>query len=196
MLKKTLLALALLAVTASAVRAQEAIPREEALKASFALWYSVGKIDDLPLKVDVDIKYPTGVSKGDLGLIVIPETKLADVLAKAGETVQPVGQLWLRGLAPDAVSKSQLKMVEVNIKDTTASVVLCTLGVRKTEKDGLELVIYGKGKEPLKSVPLKAAKGKQEFPIETSVASANETAELTLKLAGLYQANLTIKLLE
>ncbi len=177
-------------------RAQEVVPRDEALKASFGLWYSLGKMDDLPLKVDVDIKYPYGMAKGDLGMIVIPETKVADVISKAGETVLPLGQLWMRGLAPEAEGKvvpnGQLKLVDVTIKDNSASVVLCTLGVRKTEKKGLELVIYGKGKEPLKAVAMKAVKGKQEFPIELTVVPGNENAEVTLKLAGQYEATITV----
>lgn len=194
MMKKSLLLLALF--VASIAGAQEVVPREDALKASFALWYSVGKVDDLPLKVDADIKYPYGVAKHDLGMIVIPETKLADVISKAGETVLPLGQLWMKGLAPAfdgaTVPSSQLKLVDVTVKDETAGVVLCTLGVRKTEKSGLELVIYGKGKEPLKAVALKVAKGKQELPIELTVVPGNESADVTVKVLGKYEATLTV----
>jgi hypothetical protein len=179
-------------------RAQEVIPKEEALKASFVLWNTAGKLDDLAVKVDPDIKSPYGLSKEDVGMVVIPETKLADVLAKAGEKVLPLGQLWLKGLVPEIDGKevpdSKLKLVEVTMKNDTASVVLCTLGVRKSEKDGLELVIYGKGKEPLATVPMKSVKaGTQENPIELAVIPGSGNAQVIVKVLGKYEAELTVR---
>ncbi len=187
-----------LGFASAGLQAQEAIPRDELLKASYLLWNAAGKLDDLALKVDVDIKNPFGLAKGDIGMVVIPETKLADVLAKAGETALPLGQLWLKGLVLEvdgkAVPDSKLKLVEVSAKNEVADVVLCTLGVRKTEKNGLELVIYGKGKEPLKTVAMKAVKGgKQEFPIEFSVTPGSDNADILIKVLGQHEATITVR---
>ncbi|HEY1169928.1 MAG TPA: hypothetical protein VGH19_01045 [Verrucomicrobiae bacterium] len=179
-------------------QAQEVVPRDEALKASFALWNAAGKLEDLALKVDVDIKNPYGLTKGDIGMVVIPETKLADVLAKAGETELPLGQLWMKGLVPEVDGKvvpdSKLKLVEITVKDQTGDVVLCTLGVKKTEKNGMELVIYGNGKEPIQVVALKASKsGKQEYPIELSVTPGSDNAHVMIKVLGKYEGEVTVR---
>ncbi|MCD6050166.1 MAG: hypothetical protein K0Q55_1569, partial [Verrucomicrobia bacterium] len=188
-MKKTLLLIPMLVAALGFTQAQEVIPRDELLKASYLLWNAAVKLDDVALKVDVDIKNPYGMAKGDIGMVVIPETKVADVLAKASETPLPLGQLWLKDLVLEvdgkAVPDSKLKLVEVSAKNEVTDVVLCTLGVRKTEKNGLELVIYGKGKEPLKTVALKAVKGgKQEFPIEFSVTPGSDNADILIKVLG------------
>ena len=178
-------------------QAQEVVPKEEALKASIALWYASGDLSELALKVDPDIKYPYGRAKNDLGMIVVPETKVAEVVAKAGEKPLPLGQLWMKGLVPEAdgkaVAAGDLKKIEVTVKEESASVILCTLGVRKTEKKGLELVVYGKGKEPIITVPFKTVKGGSlEFPIELDIVPGSGNAEVVLKVLGQHEASFTV----
>lgn len=177
-------------------QAQEVVPQDEAMKASLALWYASGDLSDLALKVDPDIKYPYGVAKKDVGMIVIPETKVAEVLAKAGEKVLPIGQLWLKGLVPEVdgktVPESELKFVEVAVKEDNTSVVLCTLGVKKTESKGLELVVYGKGKEPLLTAPFKTIKTKQANPIELEVVPGSGNAQVIVKVAGQQEASFAV----
>lgn len=187
----------MLVVALGFARAQEVVPKEEALKASIALWYASGDLSELALKVDPDIKYPYGRAKNDLGMIVVPETKVAEVVAKAGEKPLPLGQLWMKGLVPEldgkAVAAGDLKKIEVTVKEESASVILCTLGVRKTEKKGLELLVYGKGKEPVITVPLKTVKGGSlEFPIELDIVPGSGNAVVVLKVLGQHEASFTV----
>ncbi len=196
-MKKTFLLIPMLVVALGFARAQEVVPKEEALKASIALWYASGDLSELALKVDPDIKYPYGRAKNDLGMIVVPETKVAEVVAKAGEKPLPLGQLWMKGLVPEvdgkAVAAGDLKKIEVTVKEESASVILCTLGVRKTEKKGLELLVYGKGKEPVITVPFKTVKGGSlEFPIELDIVPGSGNAEVVLKVLGQHEASFTV----
>jgi hypothetical protein len=196
-MKKTFLLIPMLVASFGLAQAQEMVPREEALKAAVTLWYAAGDLSDLAVNVDPDIKYPYGQAKNDLGMIVIPETKVAEVVAKAGEKVLPLGQLWMKGLVPEiggkTVAAGDLKTVEVTVKEDRAAVILCTLGVRKTEKKGLELVVFGKGKEPLTTVAFKAGKGdKQEFPIELAIVPGSQNAEVVIKVLGKHEASITV----
>lgn len=196
-MKKTFLLIATLTAALGLAHAQEVVPQDEAMKASLALWYASGDLSDLALKVDPDIKYPFGMAKSNLGMIVIPETKVADVLAKAGEKPLPLGQLWMKGLVLEvdgkAVASSDQKMIEVSAKGETSEVSLFTLGVRKTEKKGLELLVYGKGKEPLKTVAFKAGSGdKQANPIELDIVPAEGSARVIIKVLGKQDATLTV----
>ena len=195
-MKKTFLLIATLTAALGFAQAQEVVPQDEAMKASLALWYASGDLSDLALKVDPDIKYPYGVAKKDIGMIVIPETKVAEVLAKAGEKVLPIGQLWLKGLVPEVdgktVADSDLKLVEVTVKEDSASVILFTLGVKKSEAKGLELVVYGKGKEPLLTAPFKAIKAKQANPIELEVVPGGGNAKVIIRVAGQQEASFAV----
>lgn len=197
-MKKTVVLLAVFASAIHLVPAQEVIPPAETLKASAGLWLSTGRITDMPLQVDPDIKCAYAVKEKEFAVVVVPETKLADAIAKAGEKAQPIGQLWLKGLAPSVdgsvVANSRMKMVEVAGKGgDDVALALCVLGVRKTEKNGLELVLYGKDKEPLKTFALKKHEAKQELPAEFEVIPGGGSAEVKLNLVGKYEASFSVQ---
>jgi len=54
------------------------------------------------------------------------------------------------------------------------------------------LLIYGKDKEPVLRVPLKALSAPQENPIEMSAEARDNSGLVTLKLVGKYQASFTV----
>ena len=91
---------------------------------------------------------------------------LGNTFANAGKEAKSVGQLWLLKLAPvnegNVVSKSRLRTVLVHAGDAEADAACCALGVCKDEKRGLEVLIYGKDKEPLTRVPIKTVSGQQD----------------------------------
>jgi hypothetical protein len=86
------------------------------------------------------------------------------------------------------VEPAKLHVVTVNPEKGPTKVVLCALGVRSAG-DHLELLIYGKGKEPLLEVPLTAAAAVQSDPIEVS---ADDAGQVTLMIVGKYSAAFTV----
>ena len=129
--------------------------------------------------------------------MVLPEAKLSsETLAKAGKEVVPIGQLWLVKLAPfsggQVASSAKLRTVHISAAGQEADVVCCALGVKKDAKGDLELLIYGKDKEPLTRVPMKAISGTQENPIEMSSEREADRGVATLKLLGKYQASFEV----
>jgi hypothetical protein len=190
---KSFLAIVALFSGFSMAWAQEAVSRQEALKAAFAVSADLATMLDTPIPTDPDVKRPVAVHAGERGLMVLPETKLcAATLAKAGSEAVSIGQLWLLKLAPQAagqvVEPAKLHVVTVNPEKGPTKVVLCALGVRSAG-DHLELLIYGKGKEPLLEVPLTAAAAAQSDPIEVS---ADDAGQVTLKIVGKYSAAFTV----
>jgi len=194
---RTILAAVIILAGCSAARAQEALSREEALKAAFRLCSDLPKMLDTPIPTDPDIKRPVGLHADNRGLLVLPESKLGlDAVAKAGPDAVSIGQLWLLKVAPavegQPVKPDRLQIVNVSGEKETAAVALCALGVRKGADGRPELLVYGKGKEPLLHIPLTQISEKQENPIEVSAGQQGDGAMLTLKILGKFSASFPV----
>ena len=127
----------------------------------------------------------------------LPETKLsAEVFSKAGKEAAPVGQLWLLKLVPltdgQPVPASKLRMVEAKSDEGQATVPCCALGVRKVGEGGLELLVFGKDKEPVLRAPIKTVSRQQEDPIEMSAERKENGGLVTLRFLGKYEASFMV----
>ena len=196
-MKQTLILTALLASLAAS-QAQENLPREEALKVAFIVSADLKQLLSTPIPTDPDVKRPVAVRAGDRGGLVLPECKLtAGVLAKAGKDVVPLGQLWLRHAVPQSegqpVSQAKLLTVTVGSGDKASAACLCALGLRKDADGKLELLVYGKDKEPIIKAPIKEISDpQQENPLEISAEPQGESALVTLKIVGKYEASFAV----
>jgi hypothetical protein len=94
--------------------------------------------------------------------------------------------------AGEVVPASKLRKVHVNAMGQEADVVCCALGVCKDANGGLELLVYGKDKEPVTRTPLKSISGQQENPIEMSAERKDDSGVLTLKFLGKYEATFSV----
>jgi len=196
-MKATLLLLSFVAGLTVA-RAQQEVPRVEALRVAFLISADLKQMLDTPIPTDPDVKRPVALRDGEHGALVFPEARLtAESVRKAGKAVSPIGQLWLRKLVPQSngkgASSDQLRLVTVAAGDRSETAVLCALGVRRVSARELELLVYGSGKEPLLKVPLKEVSASpQENPIQLAAVVQAENVVLTLKVAGKYEAGVTL----
>lgn len=199
-MKPILLTLSLLS-TLPLAYAQEKLEREETLRYAFVVAADLKQLQGTPIPTDVDIKQPVAVREGEFGGMVLPEAKLsADAIAKAGDKVVPIGQLWLLKLTPmkegEAVGASKLRMVTLTHEGNEVKVAQCALGAQKTGSGGLELLVFGKDKEPVAKVPLKASDTKQDVPIDVSAERESDSGKVTLKILGKYTATISVTALE
>jgi hypothetical protein len=199
-MKHTLLTLTLLSTLALA-SAQEKLSREETLRYAFVVAGDLKQLQATPIPTDVDVKQPVAVRDGDFGGMVLPEAKLnADAIAKAGEKVVPIGQVWLRKLTPmkdgEAVAASRLCMVTLTHEDDQVKVSQYALGVQRNGTGALELLVFGKDKEPVVKVPLKTMDTKQDVPIDLSAERESDSGKVTLKILGKYTATISVTALE
>ena len=195
-MKRTLIA-AVLLTGLLAVQAQEKMSRQETLQIAFYTSLDLKAMLNTPIPTDPDVKRPVAIKDGDYGGLVLPEAKLsADTFANAGKEAKSVGQIWLRGLAPmnagEVVPASKLRTVHVNAGGQEADAVCCALGVCKDANGGLELLVYGKDKEPVTRVALKSISGQQDNPIELSAERKDDSGVLTLKFLGKYEAAFSV----
>lgn len=188
----------LLCLLPAAAAAQERIPAEDAQKIARMLVDHAGKVKDPQVKTDADPGKAFGLKKDQHGALVIPDKKLsAELLAKVGKDVVPVGQLWFKKVAPIVngapAADAALRIVTVPHDGQDHDLPLFFLGVRRTGAV-LELVVYAKEKEPLLVLPLTKVDGKQELPIEfeATKGEVEKTAVVTITLFGTYQAKLTV----
>jgi hypothetical protein len=192
-MKYSLLTLALLATVA---KAQDRVPDDEARHAARLLTEAAEKVKP-PFKIELDTDKPYAKRKDDKGALLLPAKDLsADVIAKAGNEIVPIGQVWMRHIVPvvgdKLVSSKQLNVLTIKPKDEDITVVMCWAGVRK-EKDKLSLVLIGKDSKPLLTLPLENSVEKQELPIEFLVTiDGDERATINVLLAGKYRAKLRV----
>ena len=185
-------------LVAPGARAQETIALEEAQKIAQKLASVRIEPSDQPFTVEIDADKPVGIKGGEAGLILMPDKRFnADSLANADKKVTPVAQLWTYkiNLANNGMTleNGKLRTITVRDGDKTRDVQLFLLGVAKNEQGVVELLIFGKGSEPVLRVPLsKSGGGTQNLPIEISGRKSGEdSAALTLNLSGQYSAEIT-----
>jgi hypothetical protein len=181
------------------VRAQETLALDEAQKIAQKLAEVPSTFGDQAFAIDVDRDKPVGLKGGEAGLVVLPVKGLTtDTLVNAGKTVVPVAQLWTYKVtlanSGTPVEKAKLRIITVGEGDKTRDVQLFLIGVVKAEQGAPELVIYGKGGEPVLHVPLgKLHEIKQELPIQLSGRQTGDaSATLTLDLVGQFSADVGV----
>jgi hypothetical protein len=177
--------------------AQETVALDEAQKIAQKLVAVSIASSDQPFVVEVDADKPVGIKGDDAGLIILPDKRLsADSLANVGKTFTPVAQLWTYkvNLANNGISVANSKLRTLAMVDggKTRDVQLFLVGVAKNEQGAIELVIFGKGSDPvLRATLTKSGGGTQNLPIEISGRKTGEgAATLTLNLPGQYTAEL------
>lgn len=196
MLKK-LFVLALSFSAASAAFAQDHQPLEKAQQAARTITEKTPALDNPQIKVDIDIQKPYLVTGGDnLGVLVVPDKTLANKKPLPdGKDVIPLGQLWMRGLAPfiDGAAVANDKLRELTLAADGDQVDLTAyLLAAKTDGDQATLLIYGKAKEPVATLPLKKGKNYQDLPLELDAIGDGDSATLSINVAGIYIAKLKL----
>ncbi|HNQ87714.1 MAG TPA: hypothetical protein PKM73_03660 [Verrucomicrobiota bacterium] len=193
----TLCALAAFLATPASMQAQERLPLEQAQRFAKFIHQDPKLLEALPLKVEADVTKPMAIRDEEHGGLLIPDARLTvESLAKVGTNAVPVGELWLRLLGVrkdyDVVPASQLNVIKFTTDNGQVSAPVYPLAVRQKSGGGLELLVYGKAKEPLLKLPLKAIDAKQELPLEADGERGGDGATVTLKIAGKYQASFEV----
>ncbi len=180
------------------LRAQEHLSRPECLKYTFFLALDLKEMLGTPIPTDPDLKRPVAFRLGDRGALLLPESKLTEQALKSSGEIVAVGQLWLVKIAPlvegQVVASSKLKLLEVKAEAGQATAACFALAVSRNADKALELLVYGKEKEPLAKVPLKIVAGQAnpETPLDLSAERNDDRGQLTLTLLGKFQANLPV----
>lgn len=197
MTRHTALVTLLAGLTTTIAQAQDRLSPDEALRYAELVGTVQAELKGVPAATAVDLKQPVAVREGDYGLMVLPAVQLSeDVLAKAGADIVPVGQLWLHKLAPLAhgqvIAKDKLKLVTVSGGAGSATVPCCPLAVRKAADGRLELLVFGKGKDPIVTAPLNLSARRPGGPLDLEVERYSDRGQVTVKLAGKYAAVLEV----
>lgn len=199
-MKANLLILALLAALPLA-QAQEKLPKEEAL--TYARWVGADakQLGGTPIATEVDLQQPVAVKEDPYGGMVLPQKDLkAESLAKAGETAVPIGQLWLLKLTPMqdgfGISQDRLRLATVEADGEQITAPQCALAVKRNAAGKLELLVYGKAKEPVLTAALKPIDAKQTSPLELDAERDGDAGKLTLSILGKYRASFSVTELE
>jgi hypothetical protein len=180
--------------------AQERLPQEQATKLARHFAEEASKVSSPQLKTEVDAEKAFALHAGEAGVMFIPEKGLsADAFAKAGAEPTPLGQLWMRNLVPTVqgkpVPEDKLRLLTVRVKDEDHHLPLSLAGVRKASNNQLELVLYGKDREPYLHAPVRKLETKQksdEPVVLEAQKDAGDSVTITLTMAGEYQASIQV----
>jgi hypothetical protein len=182
--------------------AQERLSREDALRYAKLAGADTQQLKDTPIPTSVDLTQPVAMRDGEFGGMVLPQAKLsAETIAKTGEKPVAIGQLWLLGLTPmhngEGVAEDKLRIATVKTPEgDEIKVPQCALGVRRTAGGELELLVFGKDKEPLLKLAMKKIDAKQDAPLDMDAERSDESGQITLKLLGQYEAKFKVTQLE
>jgi hypothetical protein len=186
-------------LTSLGASAQESVAPADAIKAAALAYLATTEITDAPLAVDPDLKNAFALKGGNnLGLMLIPETKLAKELEHAREGITPIGQLWLKDLLPGvngaAISSDKLRTISVSDGSNSMLLPILYLGVQGSGAAGKELVALSQDKTPLFTIALKSIDQTQKQPLEMTVVANEEKkmADVTLNIAGKWQGTFTV----
>lgn len=196
---KRILLFALFGALAPLVSADETVSLEEAQKAARTVTEAAGTLSDTPFTIEANVEKPHAVKGSGVGLMIVPDKKLTlQSISDAGETITPLAQLWSLKATVAADGKrlgaDKLRVVTVSEKEKSREVQLYLLGVTKNKKGDLELVVYGKGEEPLLRAPIeKVPHTDHPLPIELSgEKTGDDSGTLTLNLFGEYEADISL----
>ncbi len=196
-MKKLLVCLTAFTVTAAAM-GQEVMEMEKARQAVRKIAEQAGVLPNPPFKGEPDLDSPQIISKGEIAACILPMKGLADEQIRAAtKDVVPVGMLWLRNLAPAAagiapVDEKQIRSKVISDGKKTVRLHPYFIGARTGKGDKLELVFFGKGAEPVISVPMTKMPSRHELPLELAAYGGDGGATLVISLLGKYQAELKI----
>lgn len=199
-MKRTLIVLTLL-TSLQFISAQEKLSREEALPYARAVSSDAKQLNGTPIATDVDAQQPVVMKDEDYGGMVLPQKNLkVETIAQAGETAVPIGQLWLQKLTPmcngEAVAKASLRLVTVRAEGEEVTAPQCALAVRRNAGGNLELLVFGKSKQPLLTTALKPLDVIQSMPLDLAAEREGDAGKITLKILGKYQAAMSVTELE
>ncbi len=196
-IRKRLSLFALAVGVAFAGHAQDHQPLEKARNAARLIHQKAPNWEDPQVEVKPDIEKPYLVTgSNNLGALVVPDKRLKNKAPlKSGGKAIPIGQLWMRGLAPE-IEGSKVdgeKLREVKLATDEEDVKLTAyLLAAKLDGDKATLLVYGKAKKPIATLKLKEAKTYQELPLELDAAGEDSGATLFFNVVGKYVAEMKI----
>ncbi|MHA3772769.1 hypothetical protein ACXR0O_14645 [Verrucomicrobiota bacterium sgz303538] len=179
--------------------AQEPVPLDRAREFARSLSESAASLKDAPVHVDADVLNPVGLHADDRGVLVVPDRNLtANALNSGGSELIPVGELFLRnvGFAADGklLPTEKLQHITVAMQDRKVEVPIYLLAAKKDTEGKLELLIFGKGSEPIVRARMGKVASKAKMPIElTAEKQGDNSGMLTLNIAGQYEAELLLQ---
>jgi len=197
MIQKKLTLFALAVGLAFAGHAQDHQPLEKAQNAARLITQKAPTWGSPPVEVKPDIEKPYLVTgSNNLGALVIPDKRLKNKKPlKPGGKAIPIGQLWMRGLAPEIdgakVAGKDLREVSISTDEEDVELTAYLLAA-KLDGDKATLLVYGKAKKPIATLKLKEAKTYQELPLELDAAGEDSGATLFFNVVGKYVAEMKI----
>lgn len=189
----TLLALALSGMILT-THAQERLTSSQAKQYAQLTRQSPDLLQNAFLPFEVDLEQSVALAMDDLGGLVIPRVDLSEG-SESDVGVEPVGigEMWLYNLTLEqngwAVSESKLDVIPLDVEDGRVRVPRCLLGVSKPDGKAPVLLVYGKGEDPLLTLPLSKAQRASSNPLDLS---ASDDGKVTLSILGEYQATFSV----
>jgi hypothetical protein len=178
---------------------EDTIPPERAQRGAKMANEALGKVTDAAVTIDADTDHAQGIGGSGVGALVVPDRGFSgDKISSLGEQPVALGQLWLMGIAParDSAAPAQenVRTVSIQTDNNTLHPQVYFLALGKGADGKAELLVYGKGKEPLVHAALKPATVSfQNNPLEvTGAKDGEDSGHLTLFIVGQQSAEIPV----
>jgi len=195
------LCLIFLCGTLTCAFAQDAVPVEETREGARKANVAIASEKEMPLRIDPDLEKPVAVRGGGVGLMIVPDKRFtAAQLGALGADLLPVAQFWSRNASVqvngEGAKREQVRVIGIDDGFKKVDVELYLIGAKKNENGAVELLLFGKGREPILRLPIAngAPTGTaQALPIELAGRkTGDDSGVLTLRFAGGKSADITL----
>jgi hypothetical protein len=179
--------------------ADDAIPPERAHRGAKMANEALGKVPDAVVAIDADTDHAQGIGGSGVGALVVPDRGFSgDKVASVGEQPVALGQLWMLAIAPahgsGAPARENVRTVSIQTDNDILRPQVYLLALGKGADGKAEVLVYGKGKEPIVRAALKPATVNfQNNPLEVmGTKDSDDSGHLTLFIAGQHSAEIPV----
>lgn len=191
-MKKSIVLLSLAIMgTVTFTNAQERLDINQAKKYAQLTRQNPELLKIAPLQFEADLTRPVALTNEDFGGLLIPRVKLSEG-SESDVGAQPVGigELWLYNLTVEKngwpVYEHELNVVTLDTDEGKVKVPRYILGVSNPAEGKPVLMVYGKTKKPLLTVPLTRIQSSQANPLDMT---ATKDGKVTVSILGQYQGH-------
>ena len=170
--------------------------REEAVHWAHQISKSAGKLKDAPFQAPLHLYSSVLFKQDGIAALIMPvEGMNRDWIKQAGAKPVPLGALWFLGVKPAtgkhaafADEKLQVATIQSNGEHRLHGALLAV----RQNGEHKELLVYGRGQQPLLTIPMTEMLLHQRGPIDILATDEDDRRYLVLHLYGRFMVRIPV----
>ncbi|MGB0582737.1 MAG: hypothetical protein ACPGVU_23880 [Limisphaerales bacterium] len=157
---------------------------------------NAGELKDVAFQTPLDLHRSILFKQDDTAALIMPAVGVNDIQLKtAGTKPVPLGIVWFLGAKPTTIKhaafadeKLQLATIQSNGERRLRGVLLAV----RQNGDRMELLVFGRGQQPLIKIPMAERLLHQRSPIDILATSKGDRDYIVLHLYGRFMVHIPV----